>query len=128
MFTGKQKVTSPKTSNARKPGKQNSLDASGEDGTVTISVGDVEKTPVSKTESQPESLDESQKTDKPGVDEEMYDSESSESDDDDEVTGLTEEEEKERQREKREKVYILLLLYYIQEKTSLILYLVNYYL
>ncbi|XP_060592659.1 1-phosphatidylinositol 4,5-bisphosphate phosphodiesterase beta-1-like isoform X3 [Ruditapes philippinarum] len=98
----KQKVTSPKTSNARKPGKQNSLDGSGEDSTVTVSVVDIEKTPVSKTES-PESLDESQKTDKPGVEDNMYDSESSESDDDDEVTGLTEEEEKERQREKREK-------------------------
>ncbi|XP_053374625.1 1-phosphatidylinositol 4,5-bisphosphate phosphodiesterase beta-1-like isoform X2 [Mercenaria mercenaria] len=94
----KQKVTSPKTSNPRKQVKQNSLDASGEDGVVTISVGGEEKLPVTKTESTSESMDESQKP------EDMYDSESSESDDDDEVTGLTEEEEKERQREKREKL------------------------
>lgn len=83
--------------------KQNSLDASGEDGVVTITVGGDEKSLVAKLESQSESIDESQK-DKPGGEEEMYESESSESDDDDEVTGLTEEEEKERQREKREKV------------------------
>jgi len=98
LFIDKQKVVSPKTSNARSK-KQASFEtpeptteAPSPANESVISTGAEEVVaPKPKDTTEPD-------------DGEVFESESSESDDDDEVTGLTEEEEKERQREKREKV------------------------
>lgn len=111
MLSGKQKVTSPKTSNPRSK-KQASFEAPepselpsvGTDSNASTGAEDVAPKP------KPEPAD--------GIDDggdNVFESDSSESDDDDEVTGLTEEEEKERQREKREKVSIGMMIVYKAE-------------
>ena len=86
MYTGKQKIASPKTSTSSRKIKTGSID----------NPDDVEER--KQLENQPESVDEKSEN------RDESDSESSTSEDEDDMPGLTEEEEKERQREKREKV------------------------